>query len=210
MKRLKLALLLAALAAPAMADGPASAVPVAPTVMPSSSGTNWTGFYAGGSYAYLSGDFTWFNNGNPNGPSAYSGELAGAFVGYNRQNGNIVFGGEVAFAPGPINVFISENNTNFIDIKGRIGFAMDRVLVYGVVGYGLYTHDGSDNFIPTVTPGGGMIFGAGVDVQLTDRLFVGVEYLQRSGSGEYDQQWYPDYTFETSGSTISARAGFRF
>ena len=59
-------------------------------------------------------------------------------------------------------------------LKGRVGYAFDRVQVYGLAGvaYGNTTSpfpflEGSDT---------GLILGAGVDVAVTDKLFVGLEY----------------------------------
>ncbi|TAG19625.1 MAG: hypothetical protein EAZ40_10480 [Rhodobacterales bacterium] len=93
--------------------------------------------------------------------------------------------------------------TDSVDLKGRVGFATNRTLIYGVLGYsmGSYIEDGED-WEPK-----GPSFGLGVDFMATERLTVGAEYLSRDMTGTSPfgpQEAYVDL------ETLSLRVGFKF
>jgi outer membrane immunogenic protein len=126
--------IIAAAAAVLMA-GAASAADLprgpAPYYSPSSAaGYNWAGAYAGLNLGYEWGKVS-NSAGNP------SGIMGGGQVGYNWQNGQFVFGGETdlqissaddTFAPWKF------SNPWFGTLRGRIGYAMNNILVYGTGG----------------------------------------------------------------------------
>jgi outer membrane immunogenic protein len=82
-------------------------------------------------------------------------------------------------------------NSNIRDmgtVRGRIGYAIDSVLIYGTGGYAW-----ADNRITATGPGGsisdshvhsGWTAGAGIEVMFAPRWSVKAEYLYRSLQGE--------------------------
>ncbi|HEY0293551.1 MAG TPA: outer membrane protein [Hansschlegelia sp.] len=168
----------AASAADLPAYEPAPAAPV-----PSFS---WTGAYAG-----VQAGYDWFDADNKvNGFSPQSkpdGFTVGGYVGYNQQlNGSpLVLGIET-----DINYSGADSSRGFgagssvrnkIDftgaVRGRIGYAFDRFLIYGAGGLAYADHDvkarggGSDDTIAV-----GWTIGGGVEAALGDNVSARVEY----------------------------------
>ena len=111
---------------------------------------NWTGFYVGADigYGWGSTDHT-FSNGSPAGNSDPNGVLGGGFVGYNYQVASWVFGleGDIegsGMSGSFSNVTMGSSTataklTLDASVRGRIGFAWDRALLY-VTGGGALAH----------------------------------------------------------------------
>lgn len=169
-----------------------------PTVAPAQ---DWSGFYGGLSY------------GNGRGPLAavgtpgydLDGNVLGVFAGYNMQAGNLVYGGELAYQTGDVYLVGSTNQgiDRLVDLKGRLGYAAGPALIYGVLGYSSnnYFYQSSDS------PGGGAAYGVGVDYQLSERTFIGAEYLRRD---MHNDEAIPITEIEPSVSTLSLRLGMKF
>ena len=90
--------------------------------------------------------------------------------------------------------------------------SLGQFLPYGVVGLTSYKFvDTQPSGTETDLDQTGFSIGAGVDMQVTSNLFVGVDYLARAASGANE---FPAYNapFEHSShiDTLSVRAGFRF
>ena len=121
------AIVMTAAGTAAAADLPRGPAPYYP---PPASVYNWTGFYAGLNLGYEWGTVT--NSGiDP------SGVAGGGQVGYNWQIGQFVFGAETdiqassaddTFAP------YKFSNPWFGTLRGRAGFAINNVLLYGTLG----------------------------------------------------------------------------
>lgn len=175
------------------ADLPSRRVaPVAPYVAPI---FTWTGFYAGVNAGYGWGSFTKdpkyvFDN-----PSGFVG---GGQIGYNYQIGQFVVGLEtdIQYAD------LKSNNNSFAiavpgyaaggsnagvewfgTVRGRLGFAIDRALVYATGGFA-YGGGGSNNYVYNgVYYSGndntrtGWTLGGGVEYAFTDNLTAKVEGL---------------------------------
>jgi len=156
------AVLLAGLSAASAADlaaRPYTKAPVAPVVAI----YNWTGFYIGGNAGYawshssgtnnLTGDFLLPGNVATYNPlylapveNRSSGFTGGAQAGYNWQAGSFVYGLEtdinylnngasaLVSGGGVILATTSEKDSWFGTVRGRLGFAADRVLFYGTGG----------------------------------------------------------------------------
>jgi outer membrane immunogenic protein len=147
---------------------------VFPSVAPAQ---DWTGFYGGLSASTVQGDVTAMPGGVP--VFDIDGSQPGVFLGYGLQKGSIVYGGELAYASGDIDLtgVPGQGIDRFVDLKGRVGYAAGSALYYGVVGYStdrIYAGPGA-----TAT-GSGMSYGLGVDVQFKDRFILGAEYLHRN------------------------------
>jgi outer membrane immunogenic protein len=194
----------------AQAGGPTA---VAPDPVPVASAPaaihDWSGFYAGLGYGTASGslDFT---------PGPYydltSGNTTTIFAGYLMQRGSFVYGGELALSQGSdlyIDVspaYTDEEVGRVIDLKAKAGYAANRVLFYGVLGYSQveWTIDNPayDDFTTD-----GFAYGLGIDYAATNRLTVGLEYLSRSTSGaSYNAGQDADLDLDT----LSLRIGYQF
>lgn len=154
----------------------ADVVPVA-----SAAAADWGGFYAGGQIGFAGGTQDYVNPDFFN--DLESETTYGGFAGYNIQSGSMVYGIEGAYSSGglaPVG-FANESHTYFGDIKGRVGYAFDNILVYGFAGWSLSEFD---NVVDEPKSMSGMNFGADVDVLLGESLFVGAEYMSRNLSGD--------------------------
>lgn len=201
-----------ALSGPAQAGGPALLTPEpAPASPPARAAFDWSGPYVGLGYGRSSGDFDLGPLATPPLPatprSLTDGTALSLHAGYVFQRGALVYGGELALSrvsgttlPGAADEEIDQ----IIDLKARAGYAADRVLVYGVLGYARidWASPGPDAFSES-----GPVFGLGLDYAVSDRLTIGLEYLARRTSGSFDT---PARDFDLNADTLSLRMGLRF
>lgn len=192
-----------------LAGNPAPIEPVMVDVVPvAAAGPDWGGFYLGATYGMgLGGDLE-YSSGNTY-DDLESGSSYGAFVGYNFQRNNLVYGGEIAYSQvdtpgfGPIG-YPNETFNYFIDGKARIGYAMNKVLVYGFAGYTLsnFEFQSGANFDVD-----GLNYGVGADMMIGEHLFLGAEYIARNLSGETNSA---TETQTTNIQAVQLRAGWKF
>jgi outer membrane immunogenic protein len=164
---------------------------------------NWTGLYlgvhAGYAWAQDSDDETISNTHDasdftPDGDAYPEGALIGGYVGYNWQMGRLVFGvegnGEYIHAKDSTPFSNTGSPPDFYEttiqsqgaVRGRIGYAVDRMLLY-VAGGTAFAHvkeryvDGGtgDSSHDSKTQAGWTI-GTGMDFALTDFLIGRFEY----------------------------------
>jgi outer membrane immunogenic protein len=116
--------------AAAAADLPVKAPPAAPAYLP----FTWTGAYAG-----ANGGFGWTTSGGLDA----TGGFGGGQIGYNFQNGSLVFGIEGDLAGADISQTVQGlpfttafTNDTLASLKGRAGLAYNSWLFYGTVGAG--------------------------------------------------------------------------
>jgi outer membrane immunogenic protein len=158
---------------------------------------SWTGFYIGANlgYGWGSGDGTITVGGFGSGPISGdgSGILGGGQIGYNWQAGPWVFGVETDFqgsgskgsvtatAPGWAMV-ATQKTPWFGTIRGRLGYAFDRTLVYATGG-GLY---GNAELNGTTTASGSFsssdtfwtwTVGGGIEHMFLPNWSAKIEYL---------------------------------
>jgi outer membrane immunogenic protein len=133
----------------------------------------WTGPYIGANLGYQIGSvYNWSAD-----PGGITGGVQG---GYLWQSGQIVLGGEVDMqASGAEDTFANYKFSNpwFGTIRGRIGYALNNVLLYGTGGLALGQLNvegfgGSESNLL-----GGWSLGAGLEVALTQHVSVRAEYL---------------------------------
>jgi outer membrane immunogenic protein len=194
---------------------PAAAIARLNKSPPTRSPYNWTGFYFGadGGYAWQGSTGTLMTaSGALLSPYSYSvtGPFAGIFIGGNYQLNRFVLGVEgdwqwsnltgnsQVLAPlGTIGVLpggpftISTTTKDYGSIRGRLGVALDRFLVFGTGGWA--TGNPSTAFAlagaaPFVTTGGkpnGWTVGAGIEYAITNTILGRIEYrytnLETSG-----------------------------
>ena len=190
MRRFALALSAACLAAPAFAaDLPSRYAPQVPYYPPPI-------FTFNGLYAGINGQLGFGSVSTSGGNAAFGGPfggLGGATLGYNYQSGNLLVGAEADIGFGTIS---SPSNFGYalnsgVAIHGlgtaraRVGYVMDRALVYVTGGYAGAQMDGSvADFgrMPAYVLNeshylNGFAVGAGVEYALTTRSSVKGEYL---------------------------------
>lgn len=174
-------------------------------------GGQWQGYYAGGSLNWADDSDDLAVGGAFAFSLDYAGSGLGAFAGYNMQNGNVVFGAEVAYSPftadDPAGAH-SGTRKGYFDLKGRLGYTFGQALVYGLVGYSHATTIESPGNVDIDTDG--MNIGLGLDYRVGERAFVGVEIIQRSMDGDYTASGFPGWTFDSRSQAVSVRAGFSF
>lgn len=175
---------------------------------------DWSGFYAGLSFSENSESIDQYLNGAIVPPALdLEGNGGGVFVGYLMQNGQYVYGGELAFSnldtADPTGLGHSQTNEQYLDLKGRFGFAAGRALIYGILGYSRVTSRESAGNVDIST--NGLNYGIGLDYLVSDRFFLGIEVLQRKSlEGDYGPSGFPGWTFETDSRSVTVRAGMTF
>jgi outer membrane immunogenic protein len=202
MKRIVLAAAVAFSTAPAFAadlpappppQAPAAYVPVAAPIY------NWSGIYVGINGGYGFGTSNWgalVPGGTGSGNFDVNSGLVGGTVGVNFQTGQFVFGVEADVDWSDINgsttnitscggdtcTFQTQNDW-LGTVRGRIGYAFDRVLLYATAGgaYGDIKANLTDTTAAvsagTTNTEFGWTAGAGIEYGITENLTARVEYL---------------------------------
>ena len=161
---------------------------------------NWTGFYLGVNAGSGSGqtntDELCFDCNVPGhtfplGQHSYSGFIGGGQIGYNYQLGNFAVGVEGDFdgtnihgaLVGLQNDYVNTTRYNWIaSIRGRAGFAIDKVFIYATGG-GAFTsveHSSLDNAIgapEASTTKSGSVVGGGLEFAIDNHWSIRGEYL---------------------------------
>jgi outer membrane immunogenic protein len=171
---------------------PAAYIPVASPVY------NWGGVYIGINGGYGFGQSNWQPaGGTATGNFDIDGGIVGGTLGFNYQMGQFVFGVETDIDWADINGTTSNATTcgtgvtcgfqtsdDYLGtIRGRVGYAFDRVLVYGTAGgaYGDIKATLTNAAIPfsgtTTSTEFGWTAGAGIEYAITDNITARVEYL---------------------------------
>lgn len=142
---------------------------------------NWTGFYVGGHAGW-----GWGNAASVD-PDGY---LLGLQAGYNYQlPSNWVVGGEVDISYSGIEG--SGGGTSFeLDyvgtVRGRIGYAMDRVMIYGTGGLAYGRGELAVAGLSNNQTHYGWTLGAGIEVMIAPNVTTRLEYLRTDlGSESY-------------------------
>jgi outer membrane immunogenic protein len=172
--------------APAFAaDLPARTYTRAPPLPPVN---NWSGFYVGAMGGYGQEDAS--------GPGTLKGGFGGGTIGYNWQMGALVLGVEADAAAADLSTSMGipglVSATDKVDalgtVRGRVGYAINQVLLYGTGGFAWADNkmsvsvlgvNFSDSKVHT-----GWTAGAGVEVMVAPKWSVKAEYLYRSLAGE--------------------------
>jgi outer membrane immunogenic protein len=159
----------------------------------------WTGFYLGANLGFGFGAFNGYGA-NYLGESPLGGAL-GLTAGYNYQSGNLLVGAEGDYAWSHISdsasfprpgVSSSGTLQTIATVRGRVGYAMDRILVFGTVGYAGGNIRGVLNNVPSSAVAdqtyyaNGFALGLGVEYAITPKISAKAEYLYTSlGSNTY-------------------------
>lgn len=178
-------------------DAPAVYAPVAATY-------DWSGAYVGLGYGVTSGDLAYTPGGSFD---LDSGSATSIFAGYQMQNGSFVYGGELAYSKGSKTFatgFPNENVSRMVDLKAKLGYSLDRAMVYGILGYSSLNYDipGSGNFNTN-----GVNYGLGVDFAVSQNFIMGMEYLVRNTSGD---TFNAGQSADLDVNTFSLRVAYKF
>jgi outer membrane immunogenic protein len=182
--------LMAIVCAPAnAADLPARMPVKAPPIV--ASVYNWTGFYVGVHAGYAWGELTSAND--PTIDHEPSGGLFGGQIGYNWQFNKIVFGieadmaystvdGEDTTTFGPFTIVGTHDAKYLGTVRGRIGYAQDRVLFYATGGYAFSKIVGNLNVVGVISDSDtvhlkGWTVGGGIEYAFAQNWTARVEYL---------------------------------
>jgi outer membrane immunogenic protein len=188
----------------------------APAVAPMVSAFNWTGFYAGVQTGYawgdadVAGDFVGDDY-------DVDGWLLGGFAGFNFEISSFVAGIEADLewvnADGDNDVGSSTDLSWQGSLRGRLGIALDRVLLYGTGGLAIadidadFVVDDAATVVSSSETDLGWTVGAGVDFAVTDQIFVRGEY-RYTDFGEIETP--ADVDQELDFHTVRVGAGFMF
>jgi outer membrane immunogenic protein len=160
----------------ALMGGLASAADIqrGPYVSGPSGAYNWVGPYVGANAGYQWGSTT-------NNPTKPSGLTGGVQAGYNWQYGQFVFGAEADLQlSGADDVFAGWKFSNpwFGTVRGRAGYAINNILVYGTLGlaYGGLKAETAAGLTESRTLGG-WAGGLGMEVGFTPNWTARAEYL---------------------------------
>ena len=187
MKRIALGILLASIAGAACAaDLPAPGAPYSKAPAIVNPATNWSGFFIGAMGGYASE--------NTSDALGIKGGFGGGTVGYNWQFNTVIAGIEADGAFADVNNSATEvvagipiSATAKLDalatLRGRVGVAFDRVLLYGTAGLALADTKVSASAlgltISDTKTQTGWTAGAGVEWMFLPRWSLKAEYLYR-------------------------------
>lgn len=160
-------------------------IPSAPVAVETMPTFTWSGPYIGAhtGYGWGDGDLQGFGSEN------FDGWRLGAFAGYNWQFSS----GFVAGIEGDVNYDwsdagygggVSVDNGFSGSVRGRVGYALDRTLIYAAGGWTATNVDLNAPGADDDDTLNGWTIGAGVDHAFTDNIFGRLEYRYNDyGSG---------------------------
>lgn len=152
---------------------------------------NWGGIYVGinGGWGWGSAKWTATNGaGTIAGTANDNGGILGGTLGFNYQMNALVFGAEGDFDWSNINTGTTSTICNLIGtcqtgnnwlstLRGRVGFAMDRVFFYGTGGGAFANVQTTLNGTETTHTQLGWTAGLGAEVAFADNWTAKIEYL---------------------------------
>jgi len=130
---------------------------------------HWTGFYLGANIAYTNLEFS------AGGLSANDSAPAyGLHAGYNYvMPSNLVIGGELSYGTANYTIDGGSGDLDTTRLKGKLGYDLERALVYGILGYARLD-DGNS------VSESGITYGIGVNFMPSDSTIVSIELLRDS------------------------------
>jgi outer membrane immunogenic protein len=182
MLRLLLTTTLIAVAAPAFAADLGSRRSPQQSFTQAPPSFTWTGFYLGANAGAVWGDFS--KAGRFIDPKA--GFTGGITAGYNQQFGQFVagvegdynysgLGGRGFVVPGGATA--KGELTSFGTVRGRLGVAFDRALIYGTGGYAFGFSSVESGLLKSSSSHHGYVIGGGLEYAFTQNISAKAEYL---------------------------------
>ena len=157
--------------------------------------TTWSGLYFGANLGYGAGNI----KADDNPFSIHStGAVGGVHAGYNWQIRNFLLGAEGDFNWSAMSGHAAVDGDtaggrfrNFGSVRGRVGAAYERLLIYATAGYG-WTDVGM-SFSDGVTTqrrsrtDGGIVYGTGIEYKLSPRLSLRGEAQRYEAAGHWSR-----------------------
>jgi len=167
---------------------------------------NWTGFYVGAQGGWSWGNFLRLTGGVVTSDWNPDGGIAGIHAAYLYQHSQLVYGieGDVEWwgisgdDGGQGGVTDDADGKWLASVRGKLGWAHDRWLLYATGGWQWGSTNIIQNSGPTATVGldlSGWTAGVGVDYAWTDKIIVGLEYR------------YTDFGSVPVAATVASLAG---
>jgi len=149
---------------------------------------NWNGIYVGVNGGYGFGTAKWTVSGFNANTVNPDGGVVGGTLGFNYQINQLVFGVEGDFDWSGISSSTSTSlcvvlgacqsgNTWLSTLRGRIGFAADRILFYGTAGGVFGNEQFTINSVTSTKTQAGWTAGVGVEAAFAQNWTAKVEYL---------------------------------
>lgn len=168
--------------APAPPQAPAVYVPIAPAAY------NWGGVYVGINGGWGLGTADWTTSTGAGNATNDRGGVVGGTFGVNWQIGGFVFGVEGDWDYSGINTGTSsticatfgtcQTENNWLStLRGRFGYAVDRILFYGTAGGVFGNVQSTVNGITTTHTQTGWTAGVGVETAFAEHWTAKFEYL---------------------------------
>jgi opacity protein-like surface antigen len=174
----------------------------------------WEGAYVGAHAGFGAGTVDWeVIGGGPTGEYDLDGWVLGGQIGYNWQVDNIVFGLEsdlsVSTLSGEDDTVFSSREVNWVaSARGRVGFALDSVLLYGTAGLAVANSTGHlFGFVTDTATHVGWTAGLGAEVMVSDNVSLKAEYRYSDYGAE---SYYPGDFIDTGFTTHTATVGVNF
>jgi outer membrane immunogenic protein len=144
----------------------------------------WTGFYAGANAGYSWNSFT---NGGSSLFGNANGGTYGLTAGYNYQIGQYVLGVEGDYdlmnGKGTRGANVGEQNS-LGTLRGRLGYAVDRVLLFGTAGYAGASIKTANSTTSDTQWYNGYALGGGLEYAFTNNISAKADYLWSSLSSQ--------------------------
>jgi outer membrane immunogenic protein len=161
---------------------PQAPVSYAPVVAPV---YNWGGFYVGINGGYGLGRSDWTGGVGSSGNFDTSGLIVGGTLGSNYQFDAFVFGLETDLdyaptngnGPGGFCTNCTTSGTWLGTTRARLGYAVDRTLVYGTLGAAYGDVTATANGISNSSTEFGWTAGGGIEAAFSDSWTARIEYL---------------------------------
>jgi opacity protein-like surface antigen len=191
---------------------------------------SWTGFYLGVHGGAAWGDINFQDSKYGNGTGVWNsgrvdatGAIYGAQLGYNIQNGALVYGLEVDLGgldlSGSTAVYPHKFSTSggfYGDITGRLGFTSGATLFYAKGGAAFLNetfkgsyYGGADNFSNSETLWG-WTAGGGVEHKLNAAWSLKAEYLHFDFGEKTFKTFYPGYTLTYAPTADTIKLGVNY
>ncbi|WP_170937194.1 MULTISPECIES: outer membrane beta-barrel protein [Rhodomicrobium] len=168
----------------------------------------WAGFYAGVYAGATLGDRFDASEGDfHSGVDIDESFTGGGQIGYNWQQGNVVYGieGQIGLIDDELN---GEDLSDYLaSVRGRLGYAIDKNLVYGTAGVAfLGASDEAADLLDDDTSIG-FVVGGGIERKITENLSFGVESLYYNFSSDSAEN---GVDIDRDFFTVQARLNFQF
>ncbi|RYG95351.1 MAG: porin family protein [Alphaproteobacteria bacterium] len=189
------------------ADLPETVIVPAPDMVDVSS--DWSGFYLGGNIGYAAGTVSWetipFFFGDE---YDIEGWTAGGQVGFNHQMDNLVVGAEASLSWSGVSGddlggFIGRDINWSGDVTGKLGFAVESILLYAKAGLAFANSTGFVGPDEETQTHLGWTAGLGITAKVTDDVSIFAEY----NYNDYGSQSYYGDDFDVGFTTQAVKFG---